>query len=232
MIPEPSAVPTPRKTSAGSTTTDNLPLAIGTILFTVLGLSLGDALIKELSTGFGLWQIFALRYALAMLLTRTKCRAEHPLTLSLALNATFVAVGVAAIATLPAATGGGFLAQPWTPMGGREWLAMALLAMVILIGSIGAAIAYQAAPSPVVGTFDFATSASPPSGAWRSSTRCPTRCRSWASRRSSWPASCRFGDERTAAGSRTRPQGVRWPDGRVRATMVGSGGRAPPCEGR
>jgi len=41
-------------------------------------------------------------------------------------------------------------------MGGWEWMTMALLAVVMLTGSIGAAIAYQSGPPPVVGTFDFA----------------------------------------------------------------------------
>jgi len=38
----------------------------------------------------------------------------------------------------------------------NQWLAMTLLSIAILIGSIGAAIAYQRAPSSVIGVFDFA----------------------------------------------------------------------------
>ncbi|HUF55555.1 MAG TPA: DMT family transporter [Thermohalobaculum sp.] len=260
------------RTGAGG---DNVRLAVATILGTVLALSLGDALIKLMSAGFGLWQIFVLRsmialpllviairwirpgavplvpralgwtalrsvmllamwvayyaalphiplsvaaatyytlpifitlfaallvgervgakawaavavgflgvllilrpraedfsayallplvsamlYALAMILTRTRCRTEHPLTLSLALNAGFVATGLVATAVLPAiGDEASFLSGAWTPMGGIEWAAMAVLAAAILIGSIGAAVAYQAAPSSIVGTFDFA----------------------------------------------------------------------------
>jgi len=100
----------------------------------------------------------AMLYALAMILTRTKCRAEHPFTLSLALNLCFIGVGLAA--TLLVGAFGperdGFLLAPWTPMGSHEWLAMALLAAAVLVGSVGAAIAYQSGPPSVVGTFDFA----------------------------------------------------------------------------
>ena len=43
------------------TSRDNLKLAVGVIILTVLALSLGDALIKSLSSGMVLWQIFVLR---------------------------------------------------------------------------------------------------------------------------------------------------------------------------
>lgn len=255
---------------------DNIALAVGAILFTVCALSLGDALIKQISTRFVIWQIFVLRsvlaapvllavilyakrhasllpttpiwttlrsamlvgmwvayyvslphlqlsvaaaayytlplfitlfsallarervsrlgwiavaigflgillilrpeteafnayallplvsamlYALAMILTRTKCRSEHPFTLSLWLNLCFIIVGLGAaflIGTVIGPERDGFLLAPWTPMGPQEWLAMGLLAAAILVGSIGAAIAYQSGPPAVVGTFDFA----------------------------------------------------------------------------
>ena len=40
---------------------DNIPLAVGVIVFTVFALSLGDALIKFTSSNFVLWQIFVIR---------------------------------------------------------------------------------------------------------------------------------------------------------------------------
>ncbi|MEQ8898419.1 MAG: DMT family transporter [Roseovarius sp.] len=251
---------------------DNLPLAVGTIVFTVLGLSLGDAIIKLTSASFPLWQIFVLRsalalplllgvlalwfpaalsrptapgwtilrslllvtmwvayytslphlplavaaaayytlplfitlfsalttndripplgwlavalgfagvllilrpdadnfnayallpllaamlYAAAMILTRTKCRDEHPMMLALALNIAFVVAGGLATFLLPQ-TDPGFLSAPWATMTLPDWGAMAILAASILIGSVGTAIAYQAGPSSVIGTFDFA----------------------------------------------------------------------------
>lgn len=255
---------------------DNIALAVGAIIFTVCALSLGDALIKQVSNGFVIWQIFVLRsvlaapvllalillvakrasivpkapmwttlrsvmlvamwvayyaslphlqlsiaaaayytlpmfitlfsallgrekvsrlgwaavaigflgvllilrprpdafnayallplvsamlYALAMILTRTKCRQEHPLTLSLSLNLSFIIIGLGAallIGTFLGPERDGFLLSSWIPMELREWSAMALLAVAILIGSIGTAIAYQSGPPSVVGTFDFA----------------------------------------------------------------------------
>lgn len=254
---------------------DNLPLAISAIIFTVLALSLGDALIKLTSGNFVIWQIFVLRsalvlpillaylglrnptalcvppalgwtvirsltlvgmwvayylalphlelsiaaaayytlpifitlfsaafvgdrisrlgwaavflgflgvllilrpkagdfnmfallplasailYAFAMILTRTKCREVNPIVLSIVLNVTFVVVGATAATLISHFTTGsreGFLLAPWVDMGFAEWMPMALLACAILIGSIGAAIAYQNGPPSVIGTFDF-----------------------------------------------------------------------------
>lgn len=264
------------QTTATPHRADNIPLAVGTIVFTVFALSLGDALIKQSSSAFVIWQIFVIRslialpflvaclaikspasfridgtvgwtilrslllvamwvcyylslpqltlsvaaatyyispifitlftalisrtaigaegwgavilgfigvvfilrpdvgsfntyailpllaamlYAAAMVLTRTKCRAANPIFLSLALNGCFVVVGAIAaslIATLPGDLRDGFLLAPWAAIDFSAFLTMAVLAASILIGSIGAAIAYQNGPSPMIGTFDFA----------------------------------------------------------------------------
>ena len=102
----------------------------------------------------------AVLYALAMILTRTKCRAEHPLVLSGALNITFIGVGLTATGLLAvtggAADGDRFLWGEWGSLGPQEIIAIAVLAIAILIGSIGAAIAYQSGPASIVATFDFA----------------------------------------------------------------------------
>jgi len=103
--------------------------------------------------------ISAMLYAGAMIVTRTRCRDEHPLSLSLALNIGFIIVGgvaAAIILLLPMEVRQGFLLSPWTPMGKAEWISMGLLAAAILIGSIGAAIAYQNGPPAMIGAFDFA----------------------------------------------------------------------------
>ncbi|MCF2872303.1 DMT family transporter [Octadecabacter sp. G9-8] len=100
----------------------------------------------------------AILYALAMILTRTKCRNEHPATLALGLNATFIVVGVAGLVigwTL-SLEAPGFLSPEWTAMGAAEWQTTAILASLILVASVGTAVAYQAAPASTVGTFDFA----------------------------------------------------------------------------
>jgi len=101
----------------------------------------------------------AMLYAVSMILTRTKCRGESALMLSLALNVAFVVVGgiaALAITQVPDGARDGFLLAHWTPMGASEWLSMTLLAAAILIGSLSAAYAYQKAPPATVGTFDFA----------------------------------------------------------------------------
>lgn len=87
-----------------------------------------------------------------------RCRDEHPHGLSLALNIGFFLVGglaAALIRLLPTELRQGFLLSPKTPMGRAEWVSMGLLAGAILIGSIGAAIAYQNGPPAMIGAFDF-----------------------------------------------------------------------------
>ncbi len=46
--------------------TDNIPLAVGVIIFAVFALSLGDALIKLTSGNFVIWQIFVIRSMIAI----------------------------------------------------------------------------------------------------------------------------------------------------------------------
>ena len=101
----------------------------------------------------------AMLYAGAMILTRTRCRQQDPVMLSLALNISFIIVGGLASAVLlllPETARQGFLLAPWAGMGPTEWMSMTLLAAAILIGSIGAAIAYQNGPPAMIGAFDFA----------------------------------------------------------------------------
>lgn len=103
--------------------------------------------------------VAAMLYAGAMILTRTRCRDQHPLILSLALNVGFIITGgtaAAVIALLPAEARQGFLLSTWTAMGRAEWVTMGLLAAAILVGSMGAAIAYQNGPPAMIGAFDFA----------------------------------------------------------------------------
>lgn len=126
-------------------------------------------ILKPSAEAFNLYALLplisAMLYALAMILTRTKCRDEHPLILSAALNLTFIAVGVFATMTIGGleALGvtstsplGSFLSADWSPMAGKELLAVLLMAIAILGASIGTAVAYQKGPSAVIATFDFA----------------------------------------------------------------------------
>lgn len=100
----------------------------------------------------------AMLYAGAMIITRTRCRQQHPIALALALNICFVVVGAGAtglVALRPDVARHGFLLAPWAAMGQAEWISMGLMAAAILIGSIGTAVAYQNGPPSVIGTFDF-----------------------------------------------------------------------------
>lgn len=100
----------------------------------------------------------AILYALAMILTRTHCRKVHPLMLSLSLNFAFVITGSLAaifIASVLPVSREGFLLAPWTEMSSTHWFSMSILAIAILIGSVGAAIAYQNGPPSIIGIFDF-----------------------------------------------------------------------------
>lgn len=99
----------------------------------------------------------AVLYAAAMILTRTKCLNEHPASLALGLNATFILFGTAGVAltALLALDTDGFLTTSWVEMSFAEWRNIAILAALILVASVGTAVAYQSAPASTIGTFDF-----------------------------------------------------------------------------
>ena len=106
-------------------------------------------------------------YALAMILTRSKCQGEAPLTLALTLHGSFVVTGligtaVLAVIGLDASTKATFpfLLGDWAPMGLREWGLMALLAVLSVAYFSGVARAYQIAPPSIIATFDYAYLAS------------------------------------------------------------------------
>lgn len=120
-------------------------------------------ILKPQAGGFSAYALLplssAIFYALAMILTRSKCRDEHPFVLSLSLNVSFVVVGLLATAltaVVPSDAGSSFLTGAWSAMGAMQWLAMALLGVAVIIGSVGAAIAYQVGPPATVAAFDFA----------------------------------------------------------------------------
>ena len=104
----------------------------------------------------------AILYALAMILTRTKCLHENPKALAINLNITFIALGLIATATLSVLepsnalkTANPFLLGDWTYMSLNNWSVMAVLAVIISIGSLFSAIAYQNGPSSVIASFDY-----------------------------------------------------------------------------
>ncbi|MEO9876524.1 MAG: DMT family transporter [Anderseniella sp.] len=107
--------------------------------------------------------VSAILYALSMILTRTKCRDDSPLLLSLNLNMTFIVFGAVFGLAITQFDGSGSLMSTnallfggWVTLDQSAWLVMTMLAVAILIGSIGAALAYQNGPAPVVAVFDNA----------------------------------------------------------------------------
>lgn len=101
----------------------------------------------------------AMLFAGAMVLTRTRCQGEHPLAMVLGLHLAFIlagAVGLLVLALVPGLAGDSFLSDTWHSLTWPEWQIMALLALSILIASVGTAIAYQKAPTSIIGTFEFA----------------------------------------------------------------------------
>ena len=92
-------------------------------------------------------------YACAMVLTSAKCRDDDPFSLALALNIAFIIGGL--ILGLFAGQEGSFIFGPWQPVDLKLLGTVVGLAAVILIGSVGAAIAYQNAPSATVAAFDY-----------------------------------------------------------------------------
>ena len=104
----------------------------------------------------------ALLYALAAIITRSKCAQASPLQLGLALNFSLLAVGTLATGALalwrPMAGGASAYPFPlggWIAMGPREWGVIGLLAGAMVAISLGLAKAYQSAPAPIIATFDY-----------------------------------------------------------------------------
>ena len=104
----------------------------------------------------------AILYALGMIITRTKCKKENVLVLVLGLNVLLLIVGtlvgllIGILSPSNAETTiSPFLLGQWTAMGMNEWIAVVLLSIAAILGSVGAAIAYQSGPSSIVATFDF-----------------------------------------------------------------------------
>jgi drug/metabolite transporter (DMT)-like permease len=136
----------------------------GSILMGFAGVVL---ILKPTPDGFNRYALLpliaAILYALTAILSRTKCLDEHPLVLSLGANCSFIAIGLVATLLIPIFGGStdevqkaSFLFGEWSIMGATEWLTMAILAAALIIGSVGAAIAYQVGPPAKVATFDFA----------------------------------------------------------------------------
>ena len=104
----------------------------------------------------------ALFYAIAMLLTGTKCKNDPPSVLSIALHGTFLVCGLAGTAILallrPEAETVDlypFLLSGWDPAGAIEWILLTVIGVMSALYFLGVARAYQIAPPTVIATFDY-----------------------------------------------------------------------------
>jgi len=142
---------------------------VGTFGYIGVAIGFGGVLliVQPEAGDFNAWAILplisAVLYALAMILTRTKCRREHPLVLVLIMNFAFILAGVIAslaIAVWPLSDEqrqlNPFLFGTWKILGINEWLILAILSVSMTIAAVGSSTAYQLGPPSVVSTFDFA----------------------------------------------------------------------------
>jgi drug/metabolite transporter (DMT)-like permease len=111
---------------------------------------------------FSFWALLpvlaALCYALAAIVTRTRCPAESPFVLALALHAGLLVAGIAGsigVALLAPPVSTGFLLSRWLPMDLADWAIMGAFGTVMVAVAAGIAKAYQSGPSAIVGTFDY-----------------------------------------------------------------------------
>lgn len=123
-------------------------------------------LLRPTIEGFNLYALLplfgAVLHASAMLLTRTKCKTENPLVLTLFINYMFVTIGVVVTLGLLALKlppnivhVNEFLLGGWVKVGMVEFIALCILATTILLGNIFGAIGYQIASPHIVAPFDY-----------------------------------------------------------------------------
>lgn len=102
----------------------------------------------------------AVFYALAAVITRSKCADEDAMSVAMSLNLCLVmtgALGIGGIMLVPIAGDPAFpfLQSPWMAMSNGTWAIIVLLGILLVAESIGVAKAYQIAPAAIIGTFDY-----------------------------------------------------------------------------
>ncbi|GGX71108.1 permease [Tateyamaria omphalii] len=123
----------------------------------VLGFAGVLLVLRPDASGFNLATLLpllaALLYACAMVLTAHKCRKDNPFALALALNIAFILTG-AGLGVF-AGQDGSFIFGPWQELDMKLLGVVAMLSAIILVGSVGAALAYQNGPPATVAAFDY-----------------------------------------------------------------------------
>ena len=97
-------------------------------------------------------------YALMAIITRTKCRNDAPLALSLSLTIfTLVLglVGTVVITLLIPITDFPFLTNQWFTMSPRAWAIIAALSVLMAAIGVVMPMAYQNGPATIIATFDY-----------------------------------------------------------------------------
>ena len=97
--------------------------------------------------------VAAFLYALAMVLTSVKCRSDDPIALAIALNIAFVVGGC--ILGLWSGADDSFVFGAWVSIDTELLAVVVILAVTSIVGSIGAAIAYQNGPPATIAAFDY-----------------------------------------------------------------------------
>ncbi|POF34584.1 DMT family transporter [Roseibium marinum] len=103
--------------------------------------------------------IAAFFYALAAIITRSRCRDEAPAIMALNLNITLVftsgifIIGLALFAQVGTES---FVSAVWPTLRLEDWLLATLLGLLLAVIATAVAQSYRLAPTPVVGVFDNA----------------------------------------------------------------------------
>lgn len=98
-------------------------------------------------------------YALAGLITWSRCQAESPVAMALSLNLCLVCVAAAAILLLSLFRPDGtesFVLAHWPRLTLADWSLAFLLGCLLAVIATAVATAYRVAPTPIVGVFDTA----------------------------------------------------------------------------
>jgi len=96
-------------------------------------------------------------YALAAVVTRSRCREEAPMIMALSLNVTLVMTSGTFIVGLALFSPPGaqdFTYAVWLPLRVEDWVLVTLLGLFLAVIATAVAQAYRLAPSPTVGVFD------------------------------------------------------------------------------
>ena len=121
---------------------------------------------------FSVWTLLpiaaAVLYALAAIVTRTRCTSESPFVLGLAVHVCLSVAGIVgslSIAMIQPAPSDPFLLGGWTAMDERDWAVMAAIGLMQGVAVVGVAKAYQSSAPPWSGPSTMAIWCSRSSGA-------------------------------------------------------------------